>query len=81
MLNFKTTRYCALGSAFTIFTLVLYKKGKSSGHYATDGKLTKNMIKELSGLNKGDTFELINMKAKTPEGGKIDVIGKIYTVV
>jgi hypothetical protein len=72
---------CAAGSTFTKFTLVLYKKGKSSRYNATDGKLTKNMIKELSGLNKGDTFELVNMRAKTPEGGKVDVMGKVYTVV
>ena len=72
---------CAAGSSFTKFTLVLYKKGKASRFNATDGKLTKAMITGLSGLNKGDTFELVNMRAKLPEGGKIDVVGKIYTVV
>ena len=72
---------CAAGSAFTKFTLVVYKKGKSSRYNATDGKLTKAMIKGLDGLNKGDTFELVNMRAKTPQGGKIDVMGKVYTVV
>lgn len=72
---------CAAGSAFTKFTLVLNKKGKTSRYNATDGKLTAEMIKGLGGLNKGDTFELVNMKAKLPTGGKVDVMGKVYTVV
>jgi hypothetical protein len=72
---------CAAGSTFTKFTLVLYKKGKASRFNATDGTLTKAMIKGLSNLNKGDTFELVNMRAKLPEGRKIDVMSKVYTVV
>lgn len=72
---------CAAGSAFTKFTLVINKEGKRTKLRGTSGKLTKEMVKGIRTLEKGDTFEFIDMQAKLPTGGKIDVMGKTFTIV
>lgn len=72
---------CAEGSLIFKFNLTINSKDKSKEFSGTSHKLTDDMLKSLRLLKKGDSFEFKKIRAQLPTGGKIDVVGRIFTIV
>ncbi len=72
---------CAAGSRILQFKLHVKANGKETIFDGQSQILTDDMLKSLRALTKGDTFFFTDMRAKLPAGGKVDVIGRIFTVV
>jgi len=72
---------CAAGSIILKFTIIINKDDTNIEFDGTSNKLTPEMLKQIRDLKKGDTFVFKNMRAQLPTGGKVDVVGKRFTVV
>ena len=72
---------CARGSRIYAFNLEIKSGGKVKKVKGESYKLTHEVLKTLSELKAGDTFEFKEIKAHLPTGGKIDAIGRVFTVV
>ena len=72
---------CAEGSLIFTFNLIIHSGGNSEVFGGKSHQLTEDMLKSLRALNKGDSFEFMKVKAQLPTGGKVDVLGRIFTIV
>ena len=73
---------CAKGSWIYTFNLKITKNGKRVSFKGTSPTLTKEMLKELRSLSKGDEFVFKKVRAYLPDGkSEVDVWGKKFTVV
>ena len=73
---------CAKGSWIYTFNLKITKNGKRISYKGTSPQLTKEMLKQLRSLSKGDEFVFKKVKAYLPDGkSEVDVWGKKFTVV
>lgn len=72
---------CAKGSKVYAFILEIKSKGKMKRYTGDSNSLSKEILYNLGILTKGDTFIFIEIKANLPTGGKIDALGRTFTVV
>ena len=72
---------CAHGSKIYAFNLEIRSGGEVKKVKGESYKLTKEVLKTFRELKVGDTFEFNEIKAHLPTGGKIDAIGRTFTVV
>jgi hypothetical protein len=72
---------CAQGSKVYAFVLEIKSKGKTKRFIGDSNSLSKEILNNLGVLNKGDTFIFTKIKANLPTGGKIDALGRTFTVV
>lgn len=72
---------CASGSTITSFVLAITKNGSTKKLKGSSGDLTKAMRQSLASLKVGDSFEFLQVKAKTPKGGIHDVHARKFTLV
>lgn len=72
---------CAHGSKIYAFNLEIRSGGKLKKVKGESYRLTKEVLKSLRDLKVGDTFEFKEIKAHLPGGGKIDAIGRVFTIV
>jgi hypothetical protein len=72
---------CAEGSLIFTFDLMVHSEGNSEVFSGKSHQLTEDMLKSLRALSKGDSFEFKEVKAQLPTGGKVDVLGRIFTIV
>jgi hypothetical protein len=72
---------CASGSVILKYTIQFTTGGNKIKLDGESEDLTEEMIDTIKGLVKGDTFVFINMRAKLPTGGKVDVMSRTFTIV
>lgn len=72
---------CAKGSKILKYTLEVTTHGKTQLVRSESDALSKDALKLLRSLEKGDAFIFKNMKAKLPTGGTVDVMGRKFVVV
>lgn len=72
---------CASGSSITQFVLKVRKGDDNRVFKSGSGELSSEMLAALKKLNSGDSFEFIDMKAKLPGGGTVDVHCREFKVV
>jgi hypothetical protein len=72
---------CAVGSKIYKFNLIIESRGETVSYKGESYVLSEEILKSLRSLQQGDTFEFTEIKAHLPNGGKIDALGRKYTIV
>ena len=72
---------CAAGSEILQFTLYISHKGKTTPFSSKSCELSDAMQQQLRSLVAGDSFYFERIQAKLPEGGKVEVHARKFTVV
>lgn len=72
---------CAKGSKVYAFILEIKSKGNTKRFTGDSNSLSKEILYNLGTLTKGDSFIFTKIKANLPTGGKIDALGRTFTVV
>ena len=72
---------CAAGSQIFKYTLHINANGRKSVFKGESHLLTDEILTSLRSLKKGDKFEFKEIRAQLPSGSKVDVLGRVFTVV
>ena len=72
---------CSTGSRIYTFELHVNFASSSTKYDGESHELTSEMLTSLRSLKAGENFEFKKIKARLPQGGKVDVVGRVFKVV
>ena len=72
---------CAAGSKVYTFNLEIKINGGLKKFVGESNTLSEEIIAAFGKLKKGDSFIFTKIRAHLPSGGKIDALGRTFTVI